>query len=84
MPANDFANVYILVSENEPKRHYSGVTGGLKARLAKYNEGSVAHTANSRPWRIETAIAFASGEKARAFEGYLKSASGREFARRHF
>lgn len=84
MPASDFTYVYILVSENDPKRHYSGVTGDLKARLAKHNEGSAAHTAKFHPWRIETAIAFAAEQKARAFEAYLKSGSGREFARRHF
>jgi len=33
---------------------------------------------------IEKPIAFASEAKARAFEKYLKSESGREFARRHF
>ncbi|MEY2537994.1 MAG: hypothetical protein QOG67_1734 [Verrucomicrobiota bacterium] len=38
----------------------------------------------ARPWRIETAIAFSSVTKARAFEKYLKSGSGREFARRCF
>ena len=31
----------------------------------------------------ETAIAFTSEIKARAFEKYLKTGSGREFARRH-
>jgi len=76
--------VYILVSDSNPDHHYTGCTTNLDARLKKHNEGSVSHTAKYRPWQIETAISFRSKEKARAFEAYLKSGSGREFARRHF
>lgn len=84
MPASAFHYVYILVSEEDVTRHYTGCTTDLTARLAKHNAGGVPHTARHRPWRIETAISFRSKEKARAFEKYLKSGSGREFARRHF
>ena len=84
MPAAKFIYVYILVSESDPDRHYIGSTLDLKVRLAKHNSGSVPHTAKYRPWRVETCIAFHSKEKARAFEAYLKSGSGREFSRRHF
>ncbi|MEI6970242.1 MAG: GIY-YIG nuclease family protein, partial [bacterium] len=65
-------------------RHYVGTTEDIAARLAKHNHGSVPHTAKHRPWRIETCIAFSCVAKALAFETYLKSGSGREFARRHF
>jgi hypothetical protein len=44
----------------------------------------IPHTAKFRPWKVETAVAFSSETKARAFEKYLKSGSGREFSRRHF
>jgi putative endonuclease len=79
-----FHYVYILVSESDPDRHYIGCTGDLDARLAAHNAGRVAHTTKHKPWRIETAIAFREKQKAAAFERYLKSGSGREFARRHF
>jgi putative endonuclease len=79
-----FHYVYILVSESDPDRHYVGSTSDLDARLAAHNSGKVSHTSKHKPWRVETAIAFRSGEKAMAFERYLKSGSGREFARRHF
>ena len=79
-----FHYVYILVSESDPNRHYVGSTADLDARLAAHNAGRVAHTAKHKPWRIETAIAFREKQKAAAFERYLKSGSGREFARRHF
>ena len=79
-----FHYVYILVSEKDPTAHYTGLTTDLPARLKKHNQGGVPHTAKIRPWHIETAIAFHDREKATAFEVYLKSGSGREFARRHF
>ena len=55
-----------------------------KSPLKEHNRGPFPHTEKYKPWGIETAIAFASQAKARAFEKYLKSGSGREFARRHF
>ena len=76
--------VYILTSETDASRHYTGCTTDLQARLHKHNEGGVPHTAKYRPWRIETVVRFRDLDKARAFEQYMKSGSGREFARRHF
>ena len=76
--------VYILVSDHDPSKHYTGVTGDLHQRLGQHNRGECVPTAKFRPWRIETAISFRTEQKAIEFEKYLKSASGREFARRHF
>jgi hypothetical protein len=44
----------------------------------------VFHTAKFRPWIVKNYFAFRDREKAYAFEKYLKSGSGRAFARRHF
>ncbi len=82
MPPIQHHYVYILSSEQDTSRHYTGYTTDLKARLKKHNEGGVAATSKSRPWRNETAICFISEKKARAFPQYLKTGSGREFARR--
>jgi len=79
----DFFYVYILVSQAKETIHYTGITRDLAQRLLEHNRGACPHTSQHRPWRIETAIAFKSESKARAFEKYLKSGSGREFARRH-
>lgn len=54
------------------------------ANRRKHNAGEVSLTSKFKPWRVQTAIAFDSKEKAFAFERYLKSGSGREFAKRHF
>jgi hypothetical protein len=40
--------------------------------LKAQNAGQVPHTSKFHPWRIETAIAFQSKEKAVNFEKYLK------------
>ena len=71
-----FYYVYILVDTTTEAHHYTGVTEDLHARLAKHNAGEVPHTSKFKPWRIQTAIAFDSKEKACAFEKYLKTGSG--------
>ena len=81
---NKFFYVYILVSELDDSIHYTGITTDLKERLGMHNRGKCLNTAGKRPWRLETVIAFSSKSKAHIFEKYLKTGSGREFARRHF
>lgn len=75
---------YVLQSELETDRHYIGSTGNLKVRLEDHNAGRCPHTAKYRPWKIKSYFAFQSKDVAQKFERYLKSGSGREFARRHF
>jgi putative endonuclease len=78
----DFSYVYILHSETHPTRFYVGLTDDLQDRLRRHNTGEVPHTAKFKPWRTKTAIAFADRERAAAFERYLKSSSGRAFAKK--
>jgi putative endonuclease len=80
----DFTYVYILKSESDVTHRYTGLTEDLDARLKSHNQGDNPHTSKYRPWKIETAIAFCSRDKAVAFEKYLKSHSGRAFASKHF
>jgi predicted GIY-YIG superfamily endonuclease len=79
-----FVYVYILASDSNEGTHYTGVTRDPEKRLLEHNHRKCPNTARHGPWRIETAAAFRSQAKARAFEKYLKSGSGREFAPRHF
>ncbi|GIU67312.1 hypothetical protein PsB1_1466 [Candidatus Phycosocius spiralis] len=73
--------VYILESL-DGQQHYTGITADLKARLSKHNAGEVTHTAKFRPWQIKSYFAFNDEAKAWAFEKYLKTASGRAFAKK--
>ena len=74
--------VYILTSIVDPNRHYTGFTEDLGARLKKHNSGAVSFTSKYKPWRLETYVAFTDRKKAIAFEKYLKSGSGRAFAKK--
>ena len=76
--------VYILQSERVPGRYYSGLTANVDDRIAAHNAGMSPHTASGRPWRFVAAVEFAARERAVEFEQYLKSGSGRTFAKRHF
>ena len=58
---------YILRSLSHPDQRYIGSTSDLKSRLIKHNSGEVPHTSKFKPWRIQTAIAFETKEKATAF-----------------
>jgi len=61
---------------------YVGATRDLRARLKKHNAGDVSHTAKYLPWTIKTYLAFSDEQQAFAFEKYLKSPSGRAFAKK--
>jgi predicted GIY-YIG superfamily endonuclease len=74
--------VYLLESLDHPDETYVGLTDDLKARFAAHNNGRSPHTAKFRPWRLISYIAFSDEQKAIAFERYLKTASGRAFAKK--
>ena len=77
--------VYIIESLIDPRRHYTGHTSlDVAARLAWHNDGKSHHTAKHRPWKVNVSIEFGDERVAIAFERYLKSGSGRAFAKRHF
>jgi predicted GIY-YIG superfamily endonuclease len=78
-----FCYVYILESEKLAGRFYVGLTDDLGERLDRHNAGAVSHTSQFRPWRVKTAIAFRERDRAAAFEHYLKTSSGRAFAKKH-
>jgi len=74
--------VYILQTINHPIHFYVGLTEDLKERLKAHNAGKVPHTSKSAPWKIKTYLAFSDEIQANNFEKYLKSASGRAFAKK--
>jgi putative endonuclease len=74
--------VYLLASEAFEEQRYVGITSDLKQRLADHNAGKSPHTSKYLPWKLVTYVAFSDGQKADAFERYLKSGSGHAFARK--
>ena len=79
-----FFYVYILQSEVNPQRFYTGLTDDLRTRLKNHNSGRIVHTAKWKPWRLKTYVALPDRTRAAQLERYLKSASGRAFAKRRF
>ncbi|MGO8713914.1 MAG: GIY-YIG nuclease family protein [Rhizomicrobium sp.] len=74
--------VYIISSIAEPGRYYVGLTDDLRNRLQAHNQGAVSHTSKYRPWQLKTYVGFSDTDRASAFEKYLKSGSGRAFAKK--
>ena len=73
--------VYILQSVDSA-HFYTGITDDLRDRLAKHNAGEMPHTSKYKAWRVKTYIAFTDRTQAFNFERYLKSPSGRAFAKK--
>ena len=76
--------VYILRSVADSSRYYVGLTSDVRQRLETHNSGGSIHTVANRPWQLVAAIEFSNVNSAVQFERYLKSGSGRAFAKRHF
>jgi predicted GIY-YIG superfamily endonuclease len=73
--------VYILQSL-DTEHFYVGITDDLRARVERHNAGEVPHTSKFLPWRVKTYVAFSDEDQAVRFEKYLKSPSGRAFAKK--
>ena len=76
--------VYLLKTVNRPHRPYVGVTSNVARRLEAHNTCLGIYTSRWRPWQLIVAVEFLDEARALSFERYLKSGSGRAFARRHF
>jgi putative endonuclease len=76
--------VYILRSDTHPDRHYVGLTSDVAGRVHWHNNGPSGVTLHHRPWSLVVSLEFGDARTAGRFERYLKSGSGRAFAKRHF
>ena len=76
--------VYILRSDVNRDRHYVGLSSDVERRLHWHNTGPAGVTVHDRPWSLVVSLEFADPKAAGRFEHYLKTRSGRAFAKRHF
>jgi len=76
--------VYILQSEIEHEKFYTGSTANLKRRYKEHNDGKSVHTNKFKPWKLKMYTAFSDEQKADEFETFLKTGNGRAFAKKHF
>lgn len=72
--------VYAIRSYDYPKKIYVGYTTDLKQRLKKHDSGGSIYTAKFRPWKLILSMEFETLIKAKEFEQYLKTPSGKAFA----
>jgi len=76
--------VYVLKAVETTPRYYVGLTSDVEQRWAWHHQGHCTHTSKYRPWRSHVVVEFSDEAHAAHFEQYLKSGSGRAFAKRHF
>jgi len=76
--------VYIIQSIEHPSEYYTGLTDDVEKRLQDHNSGKSKHTARFKPWQMISYHFFKNENAALAFEKYLKSGSGRAFAKKRF
>jgi putative endonuclease len=76
--------VYVIRSLQQSRRPYVGLTSDVDARLVAHNAGQNRSTAPFKPWQLVVALQFDDERTATRFERYLKTGSGRAFAKRHF
>jgi putative endonuclease len=81
--SSDKRFVYVLKNADHNPDFYVGLTSNVKARLLDHNAGHYPHTAARRPWQLHIVMEFSDQPTAVRFERYLKSGSGRSFAKRH-
>ena len=62
---------YVLKSDRQPHRYYTGLTADIHPRLRAHNDGRCAHTSSGRPRRVDVVVSFADEPRAVAFERYL-------------
>ena len=79
---------YVYYIQTEDKLHwYVGITSNLKRRLSEHNNGLSKHTSKFiewQSWNLMMYTAFKDKKLALNFEQYLKSHSGRAFAKKHY
>ena len=76
--------VYLIQSIQQPTMCYVGYTLNIKQRLETHNSGGSIHTKKDRPWKLIVCMVFKDIKCAKQFEKYLKSQSGRAFAKKRF
>jgi len=74
--------VYVMKSLRDNLRTYVGYSIGLKARIKSHNYGQTIYTAKYKPWKLIYYSAFSDMDKAKLFEKYLKTDSGKAFMRK--
>ena len=74
---------YVYLLKCSDNTIYTGHTVDLEERIKRHNKGENTYTKYRLPVKLIFYTGFSDKYKAIAFEIYLKSGSGRAFAKRH-
>jgi len=74
---------YVYILKCADGTYYTGHTKNLEDRIKRHHKGENTYTKPRRPVELITYLAFSDKYKAYNLEKYLKSGSGRAFAKRH-
>jgi len=74
--------VYIIKSKFDDSLYYGFTGQDVFDRLEDHNKGDCDYTAKHRPWKLIWFAGFETKQQAMDFERYLKSGSGKAFARK--
>ena len=80
--SNNMFYVYIIWS-SKSKIFYVGYTEDLRKRMSGHNQGLSKATAPHKPWKLVYYSVFNNQKRAKDFELYLKSGSGKAFLYKH-
>ena len=75
---------FVYLPKCSDNKIYTGCTSNIENRLDRHTKGYVNYTSNRLPVQLMTYIAFTDKYKAYEFERYLKSGSGKAFAKKRF
>lgn len=74
---------YVYILKCRDGKLYNGCTQDIDERFARHQNGFVSATSGRLPVELITYTVFEDKYKAFEFEKYLKSGSGRAFAKKH-
>ena len=75
---------YVYILRCSDQSLYVGYPSNYLKRMERHNNGEVKYTSDKRPLSVQTVIGVQDKYTALKLEKYLKSGSGRAFAKRHF
>lgn len=75
--------IYVISSIKTPGKLYIGYTVDIDQPLLVHNAGKSVYTAKFRPWNLVWHCTFEEEAKAKSFEQYLKTGSGKALLTKH-
>ena len=75
---------YVYILKCADNTYYTGHTSDLDERIKRHNKGENTYTKDRLPVTLVYYSAFNNKYKAYEFEKYLKSGSGKAFAKKRF